>query len=178
MCDSVGVLDKPTLRKRMRQACEHIDDRLMRSVQLWAVLAESDEYQSAATVMAFAAMPSEPDTDGLFARLDRDGKRLVLPRLVGAAIEPALVGPGLVAGQWGIGEPTGDPVDPDTIDLVIVPGLAFTIGGDRLGHGRAYYDRFLPTTRAHAVGACFAEQLVDELPVELHDVRLHRVIAG
>ena len=177
MCDSVGVLDKPTLRKRMRQACEHIDDRVMRSVQLWAELAATTEYQTAATVMAFAAMPSEPDTDGLFARLERDGKRLVLPRIVDGAIEPAFVGPGLVAGQWGIGEPTGDAVDRSSIALVIVPGVAFTLGGDRLGHGRAYYDRFLPSTGAATIGVCFAEQLVDDLPVEEHDVRLRRVIA-
>ena len=70
-----------------------------------------------------------------------------------------------------------DPVLPAGIDLVIVPGVAFTADGRRLGHGKGYYDRFLVGTTAHTVGACFAEQLVDELPVEPHDVRLDRVLS-
>ena len=171
-----GVIDKPTLRKRMRQACELIDDRQLRSVALWAQVAELDAYRDARVVMAFAAMPSEPDTDGLFARLDRDGKTLVLPRIVGDHIEAAELGDGTVAAVWGIREPQGPTVDPTSIDLVIVPGVAFTLDGGRLGHGKAYYDRFLPLVRAVTVGACFDEQLVDELPLEPHDVRLHHVI--
>lgn len=178
MCDPVRVIDKPTLRRRMRQACELIDDRTLRSVQLWAEVAELPEYRSARTVMAFAAMASEPETDGLFARLERDGKVLVLPRIVGDLLEPALVGEGTRAAVWGIQEPQGAVVDPTTIDLIIVPGVAFTIDGGRLGHGKAYYDRFLPGTRAFTVGACFREQLVDALPLEPHDVRLHTVIAA
>lgn len=178
VCDPVGVIDKPTLRRRMRQACELIDDRTLRSVALWAEVAELAEYRSATRVMAFASMPSEPDTDGLFARLERDGKVLVLPRIVGDVLEPALVGDGTNVAVWGIREPTGASVDPESIDLIIVPGVAFTIDGCRLGHGKAYYDRFLPSTRGFTVGACFREQLVDELPTEPHDVRLHKVVAA
>ncbi len=162
----------------MRQACELIDDRTLRSVQLWAQVAELSQYQAAHTVMAFASMASEPETDGLFARLERDGKVLVLPRLVGERIEPALLGDGTQPAVWGIREPQGAVVDPSTIDLIIVPGVAFTIAGGRLGHGKAYYDRFLPGTRAFTVGACFHEQLVDDLPIEPHDVLLDLVIAA
>lgn len=178
LCDPVRVIDKATLRRRMRQVCELVDDRTLRSVQLWARLAELAEYRSAHTVMAFASMPSEPDTDGLFARLARDGKVLVLPRIVGDALEAALVGEGTAPATWGIREPLGAAVDPSTIDLVVVPGVAFTLAGGRLGHGKAYYDRFLPLTTAHTVGACFSEQLVDDLPLEPHDVVLHRVLAA
>jgi 5-formyltetrahydrofolate cyclo-ligase len=162
----------------MSLVCELIDNRLLRSIDIWAQIAEMSEYADAATVMAFAGMATEPDTDGLFGRLARDNKTLVLPRLRSGAIEPALLGDGFSSGQFGIREPTGQAVDPMSIDLVIVPGVAFTLGCDRLGHGRAYYDRFLPTTNAFTVGACFAEQIVDELPLEAHDVRLDRVVHG
>lgn len=162
----------------MRQVCELIDDRTLRSVQLWAEVAELPEYRAATLVMAFASMASEPETDGLFARLERDNKVLVLPRIVGDQLEPALVGEGTGAGVWGIREPRGAVVEPAAIDLIIVPGVAFTAAGGRLGRGKAYYDRFLPHTTAFTVGACFAEQMVDELPLEPHDVLLHRVIAA
>ena len=95
---------------------------------------------------------------------------------VGDHIEAAELGEGTVAATWGIREPQGPAVDPSIIDLVIVPGVAFTLDGGRLGHGKAYYDRFLPLARAVTIGACFDEQLVDELPMEPHDVRLDRVV--
>jgi 5-formyltetrahydrofolate cyclo-ligase len=92
------------------------------------------------------------------------------------AIEPALPGEGLVAAVWGIREPQGPAVEPAAIDLVVVPGVAFTLTGARLGHGKAYYDRFLATVGAPKVGVCFDEQLVDELPMEPHDVWLDKVV--
>jgi 5-formyltetrahydrofolate cyclo-ligase len=70
------------------------------------------------------------------------------------------------------------PPDPGAVEVVIVPGTAFTAAGDRLGQGGGWYDRFLPRLRVGAttIGVCFAPQLVAELPVESHDVQLDLVI--
>jgi|GEM_PF-86997 len=177
VCDPGEVLDKVALRRRMKQVLDLVDDRELRSVALWSELADLPQYCDAATVMVFASMPSEPDTDGLVARLERDGKVVVLPRLEDGHIVPVRMTGEVTRGQFGIREPVGPAIDPAGIDLVIVPGVAFTADGRRLGHGKGYYDRFLVGTTAHTVGACFAEQLVDELPVEPHDVRLDRVLS-
>jgi 5-formyltetrahydrofolate cyclo-ligase len=75
--------------------------------------------------------------------------------------------------------PEDDPAPgPSSIDVVIVPGTAFTADGHRLGQGGGWYDRFLPRLRADAtiVGVGFAPQIVDELPTEPHDVRMDRVV--
>ena len=162
----------------MRQVCELVDDRELRSIDLWTQLAALPEYRAASTVMAFASMSTEPDTDGLFARLARDGKTLVLPRIEtdGDRIVPVVAGDAFRDGRWGIREPLGEPCDPASIDVVVVPGVAFTLAGARLGHGKAYYDRFLPTTRAATVGVCFSEQLLDELSTEPHDVLMQHVL--
>ena len=63
-------------------------------------------------------------------------------------------------------------MDPRALDVVVVPGLAFTPDGRRLGQGGGHYDRFLPRLRPDCVtiGACFAEQVVADLPTEPHDV--------
>jgi 5-formyltetrahydrofolate cyclo-ligase len=98
--------------------------------------------------------------------------------MVNRAIEPALVGNGLVAASFGLLEPTGATVDPQSIDLVIVPGLAYTASGHRLGYGGGNYDRFLPLTRAATVGVCFTEQLVDAVPLEPHDLPVATVISA
>jgi hypothetical protein len=73
--------DKATIRRRMRMVRDMVDDRLMRSVELWGKVAALAEYQAASTVMAFNGFTSEPDTDPLFARLAAEGKRLLLPRI-------------------------------------------------------------------------------------------------
>ncbi len=66
----------------------------------------------------------------------------------------------------------------DLVEFVIVPGLAFTPDGYRLGYGGGFYDRFLSLVQAPNAGVCFAEQIVPELPVEAHDVRVQRVISA
>ena len=170
--------DKRTIRRRMLLLRDLIDDRLLRSVQLWGDVAALDEYRRAATVMAFCAIAGEPDTDPLFARLAADGKVLVLPRAAGDGLEAALPGDGLVRGPHGVGEPTGATVHADVVDLVLVPGVAFTPEGVRLGRGGGHYDRFLAACAAPKIGVCFAEQLVDRLPVEPHDVRVQRVVVA
>jgi 5-formyltetrahydrofolate cyclo-ligase len=62
--------------------------------------------------------------------------------------------------------------------VVIVPGLAFTVRGDRLGQGGGWYDRFLIGTRSECttIGVGFDLQLVERLPVEPHDVPLDAVV--
>lgn len=169
--------DKATIRRRMRLMRELIDDQLLRTVQLWADVATLDVYGSARTVMAFVGGPGEPDTDPLFARIERDGKALALPRIVDDVIVPALVGDGLVPGWFGVPEPSGSELAIDSIGLVLVPGLAFTSTGARLGQGGGHYDRFLAGCSCPTVGVCFAEQLVDALPVQPHDVSVSRVVA-
>jgi 5-formyltetrahydrofolate cyclo-ligase len=168
---------KAELRHRMRLVRDTIDDRLIRSVQMWASLAELPEYQRASTVMAYVGIGGEPDTGPLLARIAADGKQAVLPRVVGAVIEAAAGAP-TRTGPFGIPEPDGEAVDPATIDLVVVPGLAFTTDGRRLGQGKGYYDRFLPTTAAATVAACFVEHVVDDLPTDSHDLRIGRLITG
>ena len=162
----------------MRLVRDGVGDHLIRSVQLWAKVAEMDEYRQAGTVMAFVGFNGEPDTDPLFARLAVDGKRLLLPRVEPSGIVAADGNSPLITSKFGVHEPTGTPVELGEIDLVIVPGLAFTPLGDRLGYGLGYYDRFLPTVPAPSVGVCFEDQLIDEMPLAPHDVRVGAVVAA
>ena len=69
-------------------------------------------------------------------------------------------------------------VEPTTLDVVIVPGLAFAVDGRRLGQGGGHYDRFLPRLRAECltIGVCYAEQLVADLPNDTHDIAVHLVV--
>ena len=101
----------------MRLVREMVDDRLMRSVQLWAAVAELPEYQQAATVMAFKGFGTEPDTDPLFARAAAEGKRLLVPRIDDGDIVVCDADGPMVRSRIGVEEPTGPALPIELIDF-------------------------------------------------------------
>ena len=178
MCEGDAMDDKRAIRSRMRMVRDHIADRLVRSVELWNKVAELVDYRDAKGVMAFVGIKGEPDTDALMALVAADGKRLLLPRIEGGELAVCEGQGPMIASSFGVPEPTGPALPFDVVDFVIVPGLAFTVAGDRLGYGSGYYDRFLSRLSVPNVGVCFREQLIDELPVTEHDVRVQRVVVA
>jgi 5-formyltetrahydrofolate cyclo-ligase len=105
---------------------------------------------------------------------------------VGDELQAVLADPGttLRLGAFGIPEATGEPIDPAEIDVVVVPGLAFTPDGRRLGQGGGHFDRFLAaldvgdgrSTPPLLVGVCFHEQVLDDVPTEPHDRHVDLVV--
>ena len=138
-------------------------------------------YQSARTVMAYAAARGEIALDAVMADALLRGKALALPLCTGpgrmqarrvTAIEQ------LRPGRYGIMEPAEScpPVVPEDIGLVLVPGVAFDARGGRLGQGGGYYDRFLPQTRALRVGICPETALLESVPMRAHDMRMDAIV--
>ena len=174
---------KKEIRERMRRLNRALDSRqrLRASAAIFSAVERLPEFRAARTVAVFAALPDEPATDEVLARW-ASTRRVVLPRVEGDAMRFYACRPdALVFGAFGILEPPGErPCPAGEIDLVVCPGVAFTADGRRLGRGRGYYDRYLgdPAFRGFRVGVCYAHQLVDDLPVEPHDVRMDRVITG
>lgn len=162
----------------MRAVRDNVADHLLRSVQLWKSVAELPEYRSAQSVLAFASVKGEVDTDPLFARVRQEERRLLLPRVEGDRLVVAEGVEPFVRSSFGVPEPQGDAVDLTEVDLVIVPGLAFTADGHRLGYGGGFYDRFLLSAAAPSIGVCFAEQIVEYLPLDAHDTRVGRVVSA
>ena len=131
-------------------------------------------------IAVYLASKEEIDlTDFITAALSF-GCALVAPRWNGTEYELVRVEDleTLVKGPHGILEPPAGPVvQPKEVRAWIVPGLAFTRQGGRLGYGGGWYDRFLcrVSKRVPKIGVAYAFQLVDELPSEPHDIRLTSV---
>jgi 5-formyltetrahydrofolate cyclo-ligase len=86
-------------------------------------------------------------------------------------------------GAFGIPEPcpTGIEYQADGADLIVVPGVAFDLSGNRIGYGKGYYDRFLnnPESKARLVGLCHDFQLIDgAIPADLHDIQMDIIVTG
>lgn len=135
-------------------------------------------WAAADTVLAFAAMPDEPDTAALLHRALTDGKRLLLPRVRSKTEMEWVEIPALRLlrpGAFGIQEPPADlpAADPAgyAAALALVPCLAASRDGVRLGRGGGYYDRFLAHYKGAGLLLCPEALLLDELPCDDWDVR-------
>lgn len=110
----------------------------------------------------------------------RAEKKIILPVVIGDILELRLYsGPAdLKPGPYGISEPTGELfTDYSSIDIAIIPGVAFDLAGHRLGHGKGYYDKLLPQlTTATKIGICFPFQVVEEVPTEPFDRKMDIII--
>jgi 5-formyltetrahydrofolate cyclo-ligase len=140
-------------------------------------LAELAVWRDAEVVHTYVgAVQGEVATRGMVARALREGKTVVCPRVrwnprgldsfaIGSLDE-------LVESTRGLWEPDSarvTPVDDATLDLVLVPGIAFDRRGWRIGFGAGLYDRFLAGVDAPRVALAFSLQILDPLPVESHD---------
>ena len=157
-----------------------LGERHRLSEAIWANLLRHPGLRPCHRVGLYAAIRSEVATDGLFAALRSLGKTVCLPRtrevprgLVFAVTDDL---GDLVPGPFGIGEPAGDPVALASIDLLVVPGLAFDRAGRRLGYGAGYYDRLLETYTGKVVGLAYSLQLVSEVPVDRHDRSVDMIV--
>ncbi|WP_308207425.1 5-formyltetrahydrofolate cyclo-ligase [Mycolicibacterium komossense] len=143
------------------------------------------------TVCAYVPIGTEPGSVALLEALQELAERVLLPVAVNTSDGvplPLLWGeyrPGeLVAARFGLMEPAGPSLPAETLSeaaLVIVPALAVDHHGGRLGRGAGFYDRSLPLRdpAAHLVAVVRDEELVAELPVAAHDVRMtHAVTPG
>ena len=132
---------------------------------------QSDIFKNSKNIMLFASLPDEIPTHDTIERW-ADSKNIYLPRVNGDDLDIIKYQPGtLHKGSYDIMEPEGNnTVEPDVLDMIIVPGVAFDRQGNRLGRGKGFYDRFLAQTHAVTIAVCFDCQLVDHIPTEPHDL--------
>ncbi len=143
---------------------------------------ELPEVRSASTVMAFCSFGSEVSTEPLIRGLLGRGAVVTLPRIVDHDLEVRAWRPGepVTETSFGALEPAGGRhVDPQELDVVATPAVAFDRQGRRVGYGGGFYDRFFRLIRpgAFRVGIGFGVQLVeDELPGGAFDLRVDVVV--
>ncbi len=178
---------KKTLRASVIARRDALDAETRRrdSQAITAKLLALPEYRAARVVCAYASFGSEFETAAFCSDVIAAGKRLLLPRVNREARvlelrEVKNLGGDLVVGVWGIREPTEhcSIVPLSSVEFLLVPGVAFTANGDRLGYGGGFYDRLLTELKPGVarVVAAFSMQVVDNLPTGPRDQRVHRIV--
>jgi 5-formyltetrahydrofolate cyclo-ligase len=174
---------KADLRREMRARLRTLgESRAEKSRAIVAAIVAHPACARSGVIALFDPLPGEPDVGLLWEKGARD---FCYPRVAGDEIEFLRVRePGdLAAAAWhpGIREPRLPEeriVAPAEIQLILVPGLAFTRDGHRLGRGGGFYDRYLAKLPPGTVkiGVCFEMQIVTAIAPESHDVRVDSVI--
>jgi 5-formyltetrahydrofolate cyclo-ligase len=153
-----------------------------RSRAMCARLLRVSAFRRARLVLGYAPVRGECDPGPALAAARRAGAVTALPRVAGPrllAFHAVDGAGGLPRGAFGIPEPPADErtrVDPRDAEVVLVPGCAFSLTGDRLGAGGGFYDALLRRREGAAIGIGFELQVVAALPVEPHDIRLDALV--
>ena len=133
----------------------------------------------ARTLVLYHALPDEVDTACLLEHFS--DKTILLPKVIDSENMDLRIYTeenDLATGCYGIKEPVGKVfTDFAKIDVAIIPGMAFDRQGHRLGRGKGYYDRLLSKIpQAYKIGLCFDFQIVDNVHVDSHDIRMDEVV--
>ena len=151
------------------------------SLAVCRLILESTVWQRASQVMLYVPMSGELNVNSLMENWSKNRKLVALPRfsVKKNAYEACEINnlSDLVPGKFGVPEPSPDSQIMDTkqLDLAIVPGVAFTALGSRLGRGGGFFDRLLARIPAIKCGVCFDQQVYPDVPVERHDIKMDMI---
>ncbi len=182
-------MTKPELRKNIKEFQKTFFsnplNRIQASYKICQLVTSSEEFHKAQIILAFMPMKDEVNIGSIITEAFLLNKKVAVPLITDAS--------GSMEFQWidsetemkpgafGIYEPPVNPVSPDELPseaLLLVPGLAFSSDGKRLGRGKGFYDKFITDNknRFHKIGICFNFQIIDELPVDENDMPVDKVI--
>lgn len=174
------MTDKQELRRRIKNRKSLLTDaeRAAAASAVFAAVEQTAAFLLAERILLYNSLPDELSTHGFIEKW-APRKRFFLPRVNGVNLELLPYVPArLHRGAFNIEEPDGDnTAGVDTMDLIIVPSVAFDLNGNRIGRGKGFYDRLLAGVRAMTIGVGYDFQLIAEgIPAEPHDVALDLVI--
>ncbi|MDQ0269444.1 5-formyltetrahydrofolate cyclo-ligase [Cytobacillus purgationiresistens] len=155
------------------QLSQDISNRLFR---------EADWIEAATIGITISKFP-EVDTYPIIEEAWRLGKQVAIPKCLPAARDMDFRiftdFQQLESVYSGLLEPIIEKTSetrPEKIDLLIVPGVAFNARGHRLGFGGGYYDRYLNKFHGQTTSLAFHMQMIDELPIQTHDLPVNKII--
>ncbi len=176
--------DKKELRKSIQSRLKTIDLNLLKQEdeKSCSTLLASKLYRDANTIFAFWPLADEPAIHPILHDALQQ-KKLALP----VTLEHGIMHfyrlrrlSDLAKGRYGIAEPPRTkPVQPEDNDLILVPAMAYSPTGERLGRGKGYYDRYLlDRNGAIALGICRTYQLLEHIATESWDEKVDMILCN
>lgn len=172
---------KTNIRKQILEKRDSLTEKEIKekSKSIGEKLFSLPEYKKAKTVSFFVSFGSEVNTHEMIKEALKE-KEVCVPVVKDNEIILSKINDFSdldKKGKFGILEPSSIiEVDKELVDLIIVPGVAFDKNGYRVGYGKGYYDNLLRDYKGNTIGVCFGLQMIDNVPVKEHDVKVKEVI--
>ncbi len=173
---------KTELRAQLKQLRREIPDpaRQQKNLAIQQNLLSLAEIQTAKSIFCFISYGTEVNTHGIIDQLLANGKRLAVPKIMDSGQMIAVHFQGweeLEPGQLGILTPHTSVAMVERFDITITPGLGFSEKGERLGFGRAYYDKWFQLNESGMkVALAYEPQILADLPTDDHDIKVDMII--
>ena len=175
--------EKKALRRQIKEIKKKysLKEKKEKSKFIFDQVEKLDAFQKSEIIMAYWSMDDEVFTHD-FIQKYLNIKKIILPVVNGDRLDlKEFLGlSNLKTGKsFGIGEPEGELFkQADKIDLIIVPGVAFDKSLNRIGRGKAYYDKLLKESKALKIGVCFDFQLIEKVPTDEFDIKMDLIITN
>lgn len=177
---------KEELRKTIMKQRKNLSktELMEKSGKIKERIFETNEYKKAKTILFYISYDNEVYTHDIIKESIEMGKTVVVPKSVtkdSTLILSKLTNwNDLEIGAYDILEPKQNSIKEvslESIDLIIVPGVVFDIHGNRIGHGKGYYDRLLKTSQhILGIGLAFEFQIVKKIETEVHDEKIDIIV--
>lgn len=172
-------LRKETVEKRNKHSKE---EQSKKSKEIKEKLFNLKEFNYAKTVLFYVSYNGEVNTHEMIKEA-LNVKKIVVPisNIEDETLNLSVLEDfyDLEISSYGILEPKKEcikKVSINDIDLIIIPGVAFDINGNRMGHGQGYYDKLLEKSKVAKIGLCFEFQLLEKIPTESHDIPVNIIV--
>lgn len=167
-------MDKKSLREHAKYIRKNLFSDLANSIANSRVR-QSSLYKNSENILIFHPLKYEFNFLGLL----KDNKNFFLPKVCDDKLQicPYQKGDILIKSDLNICEPCTNPINPNQINLAIVPALMADKNGYRLGYGGGFYDRFLAENpNIKTITVVFKKLLVKNLPIEEFDIKIDEII--
>lgn len=175
---------KKTLRKSIKERAAGLDREYIRKADraIFNYVTSLPEYRDGEIIFCFAGAREEINTAPIIEDALSRGKQVGVPKCIAKGIMEVRrirsLGD-LEPGKYGILEPGSQAalIQPEEIDLAVVPCLSCSSDGRRLGYGGGYYDRYMEHTQAVKAVICRKRLMCEEIPMDTHDAAMDIVIS-
>jgi len=179
------LLEKTAIRKQIlkKSKCladekkEIAESKMLKHLKNW------DLFEQAQSIHIFISKNNEPNTFQIIDFCWKLGKQISVPCVMTDTDDlfhsKLSSFRNLSKGPFGVLEPSHTErieSTPESFDIIIIPGVAFDRHGGRIGHGKGFYDKFLPQTKAYRLALAFDFQVLEKIPLEKHDESVHGIL--
>lgn len=173
--------EKTKIREQIRELKRLISDaqKQEEANNVFCKIETLSEFKTAQSILLYWSTSGELPTHEVIEKWSGE-KKIILPTVVGRdlVLKSYSSSGKMKQGALGIWEPDSSENYNGTIDLVIVPGVAFDSKKNRLGRGKGFYDRFFKRNNSVKIGVGFDFQLLNEVPSTKLDIKMDKIITA